>query len=168
MRGMHSTLASRIYTNGAQQSASGAVFPDAPSLIPNIGAKFLDFTSKSGEVWSNLPARGPRPRHGWAMGASWSPPECRWRNRITNRSCQPLRISVPPPGLLLAVHPGVPGHASRRRHTEAPPAAAAEAFRDAGEDPEAETQAKGDCILLCQGDRLIVPPLTLVRIPQPP
>jgi len=52
---MHSALASRIYTNGAQQSASGAVFPDAPSSIPNIGAEFLGFTSKSVEVWPNLP-----------------------------------------------------------------------------------------------------------------
>ena len=55
LREMPSALASRIYTNGAQQSASGAVFPDAPSLIPNIGAEFLDFTSKSVEVWPNLP-----------------------------------------------------------------------------------------------------------------
>ena len=57
---MHSALASRIYTNGAQQSASGAVFPDAPSSIPNIGAEFLGFTSKSVEVWPNLPAGRPR------------------------------------------------------------------------------------------------------------
>jgi hypothetical protein len=55
LREMHSALASRIYTNGAQQSASGAVFPDAPSSIPNIGAAFLGFTSKSVEVWPNLP-----------------------------------------------------------------------------------------------------------------
>jgi len=59
-RAMHSALASRIYTNGAQQSASGAVFPDAPSSIPNIGAEFLGFTSKSVEVWPNLP--GPDER----------------------------------------------------------------------------------------------------------
>jgi hypothetical protein len=50
-----------MYTNGAQQSASGAVFPDAPSSIPNIGAEFLGFTSKSVEVWPNLP---PRTWHG--------------------------------------------------------------------------------------------------------
>ena len=55
LREMPSALASRIYTNGAQQSASGAVFPDAPSLIPNIGAEFLGFTSKSVEVCPNLP-----------------------------------------------------------------------------------------------------------------
>ena len=55
LREMPSALASRIYTNGAQQSASGAVCPDAPSSIPNIGAEFLDFTSKSVEVWPNLP-----------------------------------------------------------------------------------------------------------------
>ena len=55
LRAMHAALASRIYTNGAQPSASGAVFPDAPSLIPNIGAEFLGFTSKSVEVWPNLP-----------------------------------------------------------------------------------------------------------------
>ena len=62
LREMHSALASRIYTNGAQQSASGAVFPDAPSSIPNIGAEFLGFTPKSVEVWPNLPAciRGTR------------------------------------------------------------------------------------------------------------
>jgi hypothetical protein len=50
LREMHAALASRIYTNGAQQSASGAVFPDTPSVIPNIGAEFLGFTSKSVEV----------------------------------------------------------------------------------------------------------------------
>jgi hypothetical protein len=55
LREMPSALASRMYTNGAQQSASGAVFPDAPSSIPNIGAEFLGFTSKSVEVWPNLP-----------------------------------------------------------------------------------------------------------------
>jgi integrase/recombinase XerD len=56
LRAMHSALASRIYTNGAHQSASGAVFPDAPSSIPNIGAEFLGFTPKSVAVWLNLPS----------------------------------------------------------------------------------------------------------------
>ncbi len=47
---MQSGLACRIYTNGAQPSASLAVFPDAPSSIPHIGAEFPSFTSKSVEV----------------------------------------------------------------------------------------------------------------------
>jgi hypothetical protein len=50
LRETQSALACRIYKNGAQHSASGAVFPDAPSAIPNIGADFLHFTSKSVEV----------------------------------------------------------------------------------------------------------------------
>jgi len=50
LREMPSALASRIDTNGAQQSASGAVFPDASSSIPHIGAEFLGFTSKLVEV----------------------------------------------------------------------------------------------------------------------
>jgi hypothetical protein len=50
LREMHSALVSRIYTTGAQHSASGAVFPDAPSAIPNLRADFLHFTSKAVEV----------------------------------------------------------------------------------------------------------------------
>jgi hypothetical protein len=57
LREMQSALAS-IYKNGAQLSASGAAFPDAPSSIPNIGAEFPSFTSKSVEVWPNLPPSG--------------------------------------------------------------------------------------------------------------
>jgi hypothetical protein len=43
-------LVSRIYTNGTQPAASGAIFPDAPSSIPNIGAEFLPFALKFVEV----------------------------------------------------------------------------------------------------------------------
>jgi hypothetical protein len=52
---MHSVLTSRIYTNGAQPSASGAVCPDVPSSIPNLGAEFPHFTLKTVEHSRYLP-----------------------------------------------------------------------------------------------------------------
>jgi hypothetical protein len=45
----------RIYNSGEPQAASLAVFPDAPSSIPNIGADFLCFTSKIVEHSRYLP-----------------------------------------------------------------------------------------------------------------
>jgi hypothetical protein len=56
MRGMRSTLASRIYKNGVKQSASGAVSPDPQWSIPMFRANFLCFASKMALVhlqWEN-------------------------------------------------------------------------------------------------------------------
>lgn len=47
---MHYRLSSRIYKNGAQRSASGAVFPGYEWSIPNIRADFLTFALKSVDV----------------------------------------------------------------------------------------------------------------------
>ncbi len=46
LREMRSQLIARIYKNGAQQSASGAVFPGSEWSIPMFRADFLHFTSK--------------------------------------------------------------------------------------------------------------------------
>ncbi len=50
LREMHSALTTRIYKNGAQQSASGAAFSGAFGSIPNIRTDFLHGSSKSVEV----------------------------------------------------------------------------------------------------------------------
>lgn len=55
LREMHYALTSRIYKNGAQQSASRAAFSGSEGSIPRFRAEFLGFTSKSVEVWPNLP-----------------------------------------------------------------------------------------------------------------
>src|SRR2546425_8063045 len=55
---MRSQLTARIYKNGAQTPACGAAFSGYEWSIPMFRAEFLCFTSKSVEVWPNLPACG--------------------------------------------------------------------------------------------------------------
>jgi len=52
---MHSALTSRIYKNGVQTSASGAVSPNSQWSIPMFRAEFLTFTLKIVEHSRHLP-----------------------------------------------------------------------------------------------------------------
>jgi hypothetical protein len=49
------SLPARIYTNGGQTSECSAAFSGDEWSIPRFRADFLRFTSKSVEVWPNLP-----------------------------------------------------------------------------------------------------------------
>jgi hypothetical protein len=53
---MHSRLSSRIYKNGVQTSASGAVSPNSQWSIPMVRAEFLPFALKIVEHSRHLPA----------------------------------------------------------------------------------------------------------------
>jgi hypothetical protein len=53
---MHSALTSRIYKNGVQTSASGAVSPNSQWSIPMFRAEFLTFALKIVEHSRHLPA----------------------------------------------------------------------------------------------------------------
>jgi len=55
---MHSALTSRIYKNGVQTSASGAVSPNSQWSIPMFRAEFLTFALKIVEHSRHLPAGG--------------------------------------------------------------------------------------------------------------
>ncbi len=55
LRVMHSALTFRIYKNGAQQSASGALFPGIEASISILQCKIPPFSAKSFHPSFNLP-----------------------------------------------------------------------------------------------------------------